>query len=232
MPKISVLMPMRTNDYGKYEEKFLYEAIQSVLNQTFKDFELIIVNDASTKESLEIVKKFQDPRIKLVHNPRQLGLTATLNKWFPTCSAEFIARQDADDKSFPNRFQEQYEVISQSPKMGAIGSYYDYIDTEGKIIVRRAGKDPHLSRTEGLAGNIPSGGAILRKEAIKQVGGWKYYYSQDFYMWVALRKAGWEIGFIPKTLYQYRRHDGQISVKYKKEQLAFWEKIYNEAIGN
>jgi len=103
-----------------------------------------------------------------------------------------------------------------------VGSYYDYIDAEGKVILRRAGKDPHLSRTEGLAGNIP--------EAIKQVGGWKYYYSQDFYMWVALRKAGWEIGFIPKTLYQYRRHTGQISVKYKKEQLACWKKIHDEAL--
>ena len=95
MPKVTVLMSVYNS------EKFLRESINSILEQTFKDFEFLIINDGSTDSSREIILSYNDPRITLFDNKNNIGLTKSLNKGLDLAKGEYIARQDADDISLP-----------------------------------------------------------------------------------------------------------------------------------
>ena len=105
--KISVLMSVYNG------EKYLREAIDSILNQTFTNFEFIIIDDASTDDSNAIIKKYTDKRIKLVENPQNMGLTKSLNRGLKISLGKYIARLDSDDLAFPNRLKEQYEFMEK-----------------------------------------------------------------------------------------------------------------------
>src|SRR5258705_299739 len=96
-------------------ERFLSEAIDSILNQTFTDFEFLIIDDGSTDNSLKIIKSYSDARIRLVQNEKNLGITATLNKGIVLARADLISRMDADDISYPERLQKQYEYLKDHP---------------------------------------------------------------------------------------------------------------------
>ncbi len=115
-PRVSVLMPVYNG------EKHLGEAIRSILNQTFSDFEYIIVDDGSTDKSRDIIISFDDPRIKMIINEKNIGLTKSLLKGFEFCQGEFLARMDADDISHPQRFQKQVEFLDKNPEIGVLGS--------------------------------------------------------------------------------------------------------------
>ena len=104
MPKISVIMTVYNT-----EEKYLREAIESVLNQTFSDFEFIIVDDGSTNNAVEVVKSYRDERIKLVLNGKNLGMAKSSNIGLEMAQGEYIARMDSDDISLPERFEKQVE---------------------------------------------------------------------------------------------------------------------------
>src|SRR5215212_7675082 len=101
MPALSVLMPVYN------AEKFLREAIDSILSQSFTDFEFIIINDGSTDSSCDIIRSYEDKRIVFVENEKNLGITATLNKGIKLAACELIARMDSDDISYPERLQKQ-----------------------------------------------------------------------------------------------------------------------------
>ena len=114
MPKISVVMP--TYNAGQY----LREAIDSILGQTFEDFEFLIVDDNSTDNTLEIIGSYKDSRIKLINGPRR-GLSAALNYGIDLSGGEYIARMDADDIALPLRFEKQVEFMDKHPKYGVCG---------------------------------------------------------------------------------------------------------------
>lgn len=127
MPKISVIIPCYNQ--GQYLE----EAVQSVLNQTFKDFEIIVVDDNSTDNTLEILNKYNDPRIKIIKGP-QKGISAALNLGIDIAQGEYIARMDADDISLPDRFRIQTEFMDENPEIGICGSSANMLDSNGKIV--------------------------------------------------------------------------------------------------
>ncbi len=118
MPKISVLLPVFN------AEKSIQEAIQSVLDQTFTDFELLILNDGSTDKSLAIIESFKDSRIKVFTNESNLKLIATLNKGLGLASGEYLARMDADDICLPERFEKQVKFLDENQDYVAVGSNY------------------------------------------------------------------------------------------------------------
>ena len=101
-PRVTVLMPVHNAG------QFLNEAIDSILNQSFKHFEFLIIDDGSTDNSAAIIESYRDPRIRLLRNDRNMGITPTLNKGISLASCELIARMDADDISHPSRLQKQY----------------------------------------------------------------------------------------------------------------------------
>ena len=125
-PLISVLLPVFN------AEKYLYDSIKSVLEQTFQDFELIIVNDGSTDNSLEVIKKFTDQRIVLIDQPNK-GLAAALNAGAAFCKGVFIARMDADDICSIDRFQKQADYLTRNPQVSVVSSAVIYIDEKKRL---------------------------------------------------------------------------------------------------
>ena len=131
-PKVSVIMSVYNSD------KFLSESIESILNQTFRDFEFIIINDCSTDKSLDIIKKYSknDNRIVLIENENNIGLTKSLNKGVKIAKGNYIARIDADDTALNNRFEVQYNFLEKNKNIFLVGGGTYEIDYKGKIIRR------------------------------------------------------------------------------------------------
>jgi glycosyltransferase involved in cell wall biosynthesis len=125
-PAISVVMPVYNG--GKY----LKEAIESILNQTYKDFELILINDGSTDASEEIIESFSDKRIVYLDNGKNLGLAASFNAGIDAARGAYIARMDADDISLPERFEKQLSYLERKPHIGIVGSSIMIINEGGR----------------------------------------------------------------------------------------------------
>jgi glycosyltransferase involved in cell wall biosynthesis len=126
MPKVTVLMSVYNG------ERFLHESIESILGQTWSDFEFLIINDGCTDNSRDIILSFNDPRIRLVDNLSNIGLTKSLNRGLQLAQAEYIARQDADDISFPGRLERQVQFLDEYPDVALLGTRARAIDENGK----------------------------------------------------------------------------------------------------
>lgn len=127
LPAVSVLMTV----YNR--EKYLSEAVESILNQTFTDFEFVIVDDGSTDRSLAILKKFAklDKRIILLQNETNQGIVKSVTTGIHNCHGQFIARMDSDDVSLPTRLKKEYEYLTAHPKISAVGTGFEFMDQEG-----------------------------------------------------------------------------------------------------
>ena len=115
-------------------EKYLKQAIDSILTQDFKDFEFIIVNDASTDKTAQILDKYDNARIKVLVNKKNLGLAKSLNIAIKQAKGEYIARMDDDDISLPSRFSKQLEYLQKYSDVGVLGTQIDVINDKGRII--------------------------------------------------------------------------------------------------
>lgn len=110
-------------------ENYLHEAIESILNQTYKDIEFLIINDGSTDRSVEIIESYTDPRIRLVNNDKNFKLVATLNRGLELSSGEYVARMDQDDISLPLRLEKQVAFMDSNPEVGVCGTWIKTIGT-------------------------------------------------------------------------------------------------------
>lgn len=218
-PKISVLMSV-------YKEPFdwVTESIESILNQTFSDFEFIIVND--NPESLELksfLEEFskKDNRIKIITNPQNLGLTKSLNIGLSKCRGEYIARMDADDISLPKRFEKQLLYMNSHPDVIVCG-------TKVKVFGRNAflNYDTAFEKDEDIRGQmiLSSGFAhptvFIRKEIlVKHHIYYDEYYktAQDYKLWYDMRLYG-KFANLGEILLKYRCSIDQISHKNKTNQ--------------
>lgn len=115
-PRVTVLMPVYN------AETYLQEAVESILRQTFADFEFLIIDDASTDTSREMVRSYSDPRIRLLENERNMRVAATLNRGLDEATGEYIARMDADDVSLPRRLEKQVAFMDRQPEIGISGT--------------------------------------------------------------------------------------------------------------
>lgn len=217
--KISVIMPVFNG------QDTVVEAIESILNQTFFDFEFIIINDGSTDNTSELVRHFQarDKRIILLEQ-QNCGLTASLNRAIQTARGEYIARQDADDVSLPERFKYQLSLLEREKDIGFAGSSYGMIDKSGRLFdfgyIRNSPSDI-LRRLK--AGNIFCHGSImLRGNVLKEAGGYRAFfkYAQDYDLY--LRLIGVSLpGAVNKVLYYRRVLLGSISITKYHLQSAY-----------
>jgi len=126
-PIISVIMPVYNG------EKFLQQAIDSILSQTFADFEFIIVNDGSIDSTKQILEKNYDKRIIIIDNENNLGIIKSLNRGIQKARGKYIARMDADDISLPNRFQTQFDFLEKNKNVGICGTFIKVIDGYSKV---------------------------------------------------------------------------------------------------
>lgn len=205
-PIISVVMPAYN------AEHYIAEAIDSILNQTYSDFELIIVNDGSQDKTEEIVLSYSDDRIKYLKNETNLGICKTLNKGINVAKGRYIARMDSDDISLPSRLGTQFIFMERHPNIVVAGS---------DIIIFGDGISPHLGAMlhnpqeckAGLLFNScfahPS--VIIRKEVLEKehlIYKDEYKGLEDFELWWQLAKYG-DLTNIHKPLLKYRRHSQQ-----------------------
>lgn len=228
MARVSVL----TSVYNG--EKYLKEAIESILSQTFSDFEFIIVNDNSTDSSLEIIKSFKDDRINLVENKENLGLTKSLNKGLKLAKGDYIARMDADDISEPTRFEKQVKVLEENPEYTVVGSNMVLINENGEIL-----EDMIYPQTpeENLgniffANTIVHSSAMFRREFVLKLGGYneEYKKSQDYDLWLSIIENGGQLYNIQEYLLKYRTHSDSITSKFGSEQEGTVVKILQKRL--
>jgi glycosyltransferase involved in cell wall biosynthesis len=129
MPLVSVVMPLFN------AEKYVGDAVESVLNQSYTNFELIIINDASTDKSAACVQGIVDRRIVIVENENNLGIVASRNRGLALAKGKYIAVLDSDDIALPNRLEKQVAFLEANPAYGICGSYYHVINGIGKKIL-------------------------------------------------------------------------------------------------
>lgn len=217
-PLVSVVMSVYNG------EKYLRESIESILNQTFTDFEFIILDDGSVDDTKNIIKNYKDDRIVLISHENQ-GLVSSLNKGIKMAKGKYIARQDADDISMTNRLQKQVEHLERYPETELLGTCFRYIDEQSKttgasVILPTRSLD--LKARMLFSNAFGHGTTMFSKSVFNQVGGYreKYGANEDFDLWRRIA-YGYTIANLPDILYSYRVNpEGIISnvgISYKND---------------
>jgi len=210
---ISVIMSVY-----KPNQKYLDEAIASILNQTYKDFEFIIINDGC------LFSHVDDPRIRVISNEKNIGLTKSLNFALDIAQGEYIARMDADDVSYPKRLEEQVKFLDENPDHILVGTWAEIIDEDGKKI--REVKYPcenEVIQRELIKYNPFFHSSIMFRKGIYYNENFRY--AQDYELYFRLTK-GWDDGKkklanIPLFLQQYRETSNSITSSKNREQIGY-----------
>ena len=213
-------------------EPFLREAIDSILNQTFKDFEFIIINDGSTDRSVEIISSYADPRMRFIDNKTNLRLPASLNLGLDVAAGDYIARMDADDISLPERLARQVDYMDAHPEIAASGTWAKDIDADGREFSARCLPfDERMKCEFWRPSPIVHPSAIIRKS---HLGSLRYdprlRHAQDYDLWLAL-KARHELGNLPEFLLLYRVHPASTTSRHRENQIRSTHEIVSRRLG-
>lgn len=230
MPRVSVIMPAYN------VEKYVGEAIESILNQTFTDFEFVIINDGSTDDTASIIKQYakKDKRIKFINNKKNQGLIAVLNQGLDLCVGEYIARFDSDDISRPTRFEKQVRYMDAHPKCGVVGTWAEKF---GPNVMHRVIKHPETIKLLDLflyGSQVVHPSAMLRRAVLVNNNikyDPRYKYAEDYAFWAEIVKYS-EIHNLQEVLLDYRWHDSNVSVTHNKAQKECTENIRTNIISN
>jgi glycosyltransferase involved in cell wall biosynthesis len=222
-PKISVIMAIYNG------ERYLDESIRSILSQTFKDFEFIVINDASTDHSFEIIKKFakNDKRIKFLNNKENIGLTQSLNKGIKHAEGKYIARQDADDISLPDRLKKQFDFLEKNKNIILCGTNAVFIDENGYNLSQSNVPIHSIKIKRKLKkGNcLIHSSIIFRNKNIYYRE--KFKYSQDYDLYLNILTMGCEIENLNEILVKSRFNFEAISFNKNYQQKLFANKARN-----
>ena len=214
-PKVTVLMSVYNG------EKYLREAIDSILNQTFKDFEFLIINDGSTDRTAEILESYNDPRIKIINNEKNMGLIRSLNKGIRMSRGGYIARMDADDVSMPERLKKEVDFMETHTDYAVVGTFVKILNKDSEVIhlIERPIGDAEVREFLKRDSCIPHGSAMIRKTCLLDVGLYDKPMArcEDYDLWLRISKK-YRLANIPEYLYMWRNRSDNISIKYIKEQ--------------
>ncbi len=218
-PTIAVMLPVYN------AAPFVDEAVQSIRNQTFSDFELIVIDDGSSDGSLRVLRRHakDDDRITLISRPNT-GIVNTLNEMADFARSPFLARMDADDIAMPDRFARQLAFFRSRPRAVCVGGRVEMITETGDPIVspEPVTGDARIQR-DALAGRTPIShpSAMFRREAFEAVGRYHHdaYPAEDLDLFLRLGEIG-ELHNLPETVLKYRMHGNSISVRLSDRQIA------------
>lgn len=207
IPLISVIIPV----YNR--EKYILEAIESILKQTIQSFEIIIIDDGSTDKSLKLIKTCNDPRIVVIENSENIGVSLSRNKALDRALGTYIAYMDSDDISHPKRFEKQLKVLKSNPNIDACGCWLQCFGTNSKIIEYKK-YHGEIQAQLILSNSMSLGATMVKKEAFE-----KYRFDpaklhvEDYDYWA---RSAWNCKFynLQEVLYYYRTHDKQVSNMY------------------
>jgi glycosyltransferase involved in cell wall biosynthesis len=235
MKKVTVIIPV----YGV--EKYITATVQSVLEQTYKNFELLIIDDASPDRSIEICQQFTDARIKIIHQANR-GLAGARNTGIRHAQGEYLAFLDGDDLWSPQKLEKHIAHLKNSPAVGVSFSRSAFIDETGQSLDTYQMPKLKGISTSDLLGRNPVGNgsaAVIRREVFKAIkfqdnlrGIVEDFYfdehfrqSEDMECWIRISiKTDWQIEGIPEALTLYRVNSGGLSANIAK-QLDSWEKV-------
>ncbi len=217
-PKVSVLMAAFN------AEQHLCEAVDSILAQTFVDFEFIIVDDGSTDGTATLLDSYSDARIVRLRNESNIGLTRSLNRGLAVAAGDYVARMDADDISAPERLQRQAAYLDVHPHVGLLGSAFAFVDEAGaeKQVFAPPTQPTDLMAALLVQNQLCHGSVMCRKCCVKAVGGYRdvFRYAQDYDLWLRLTERC-EAASLGEVLYRYRVTPRGISVAKVARQDAF-----------
>lgn len=217
-PKVTVLMSVYNG------QDFLAQAVRSILDQTYGDFEFLIIDDGSIEPLDHILRSYKDKRI-VVWRQENMGLTRSLNKGISLARGEYIARMDADDVSLPNRLENQIHKFDSDSGLDLVGCFFDIVDGEGRLIERKELITDPVYRLWRLQfhNNYGHGTVMLRKKSVLEAGSYdeNLSYAQDYDLWSRISTRNNTI-IVPEVLYHYRMVENgmQASVKNYDVQLA------------
>lgn len=220
MPRVSVIMSVFNS------ENFLRESIESILDQSFRDFEFIIVNDASTDRSLEIIESYPDERIVVISNDENIGLTRSLNKALYAARGEYVARMDADDISLPERLERQVSFLDDHPEIGFCGTQVQYHGAKNPGYYPM---DYESIKVSALSSNpFAHPTVVFRRELFLKSGltyDEDFRYAQDYELWSRALFTTRGIN-LPERLLIYRVHSGQIGQQLNNKQNKYAMQIH------
>lgn len=227
---VSILMPVYNG------EAHLEDAINSILKQTYRDFELITVDDASSDGSLSILERYakQDSRIKVITNNKNIGLTKSLIKAIDMAQGRYLARQDADDISLPERLEKQIDFLEQNLSYVAIGTSATIIDENDSVIKKALAPKSWLmiKRILRFGNCFLHGSMMFRKEDYFKVGGYRdlFHVGQDYDLWLRMSNLK-KMRNLKDNLYLWRTSNNNISssktdTQFKIGALALYDYRY------
>ncbi|MDD3876099.1 MAG: glycosyltransferase family 2 protein [Bacteroidales bacterium] len=209
-PLVTVLMPVYNT------EKYIAEAIDSVLNQTFRDFEFLIIDDGSTDDSVKIIESYNDKRIRLVRNDKNIKLIATLNKGIDLALGKYICRVDADDICMPTRLEKQVRFMEHNPDFVACSSgveiFYENSNKRFNILYEEYTDEIRIKTIYQNHFVHPS--SFIRKEFIINRGlrfSSEFIHTEDYFFFVKLSELG-QLHNIKESLVKVRKHMTNVSV--------------------
>lgn len=208
MPKISVLMPIY-----KTNPEYLKETIESVLSQTFSDFEFLILDDCPEDDRESIVKSYKDKRIRYIKNTKNMGISPSRNKLLEMMQGEYIAVLDHDDICLPTRFEEESKVLDEHPEVGVVGCWVDCFPTKKELHFPSDDLRIKTLLTDICAIVHPS--SMIRKSLLDKYNlryEEEYSPSEDYCLWIRLMEHT-QFYNIPKVLFKYRLYEGNTSKK-------------------
>jgi glycosyltransferase involved in cell wall biosynthesis len=207
-------------------EKYLREAIESILNQSFTDYEFLIMNDGSQDQSVDIINSYHDPRIRLVLNEPTLGLVHMLNRGIENSRSCYIARMDCDDISMPQRLTKQVAFMNQHPEVGICGTWIEYFMGK-QYLLQLPVSDSEIKQALPSYCPMAHPTVMFRTAVVKNNG--LYYshdfpYVEDYELWFRAAQITC-FANIPEVLLKYRIHPGQIGATHLADQQAMINKI-------
>ena len=213
-PRVSIIMSVYNT------ERFLHAAIDSILTQTYQDFEFIIIDDCSTDNTNTILQTYTDPRIKTIKNDINIGLALSLNKAIDATSGTYLIRMDGDDIALPKRIEKQVAFMDNHPKVGISGAYAQTFGAKNTTIMRQPTDPEELKVNLLFRTSLIHPTVIMRKEFLDK-NNLRYRnaadgvaYVEDYDLWTRAARCG-TLANLPETLLLYRRHDKQASIEHK-----------------
>lgn len=221
-PEVTVLMSV----YNK--ENYLGRAIESILKQTFENFEFIIIDDCSTDRSSELIAEYSDQRIRVINNDENLGLTKSLNKGIALAKGNYIARMDADDISFSDRLEKQLLLFKDDPHLGGCGCWTEIIDNDDNSIGKWETdySSEQIYYFLNFRNCLTHSAMVFRKSIVDSLNGYNenIKFAQDYDLWQRMSKVA-RLAIIHEPLVRWRSNDEGISAAKQEEQGQFARKI-------
>ncbi|WP_254279310.1 glycosyltransferase [Haloarcula marina] len=231
-PTVSVLLPVYN------DSKFLEDAINSILHQSYENFEIVIVSEPSDDGTRSIIESYDDHRVRGIHNESRIGLNRSLNKGLDACRGQFVARMDADDLAAERRLSKQVQFLSSHPDIGIVGSFCDKINDNGNICgIYRVPKSDTAIRWCALTKNPFAHPAVMMRTSVLDEHDLRYQESkqqfavEDYDLWIrALQYTkGWNI---PEPLVKFRSTNDGVSARHKRRQRRNGDQVAYRAITN